>query len=671
MPPALPTADPASPWTLRLERAHALAHVAARAIGLVFEPNAHLGPAALCLEQGLASLYDAFDGRADGPTAISVARLRFWEAAILVARGGLPGALAALHGACKELGAAEERLPRVAFAVRLPLPLCAGDDLPPLHTIERASLAPTFRAPLVPEPETGPPVLALPEPTTFEELGAVAAAARRIAEGRAAAMVRAARRPPAEQRALPAPEDPPPGFAQVPPPAMTEDDFIRHWARECIDDIGMLGLQRAPLPGDSFRACLALERRMVKAVDALAAFGPVAVAYVERYAMDAPAADPMRIFAMAMIGGCLEGRDVLAGAERVLHRFGAGDPPVAGGFASAMKIAPNPFVPNVLRTLYASTDPACRAIAVEVLGHRGWLTTEELGVLAHEEEPRVFALALPALAAARDRNLGHAVTRALAHADLRVQEAALDAMAIAAHPRAAEAAREAACDELGDRALVRLAIVSDEEDARWLLARMRARPTAAAVEAVGWAGLVEAVPALLGLLEGDDQEVQLAAGAALDRLLGANLVDKIEVLPEALEDVEVTDPDPEPLAALVSTPEDQPAVGSPETLDVPSIDPARWRAYWAEHGRRYDPKQRLRRGNPYSPSVSLYELDRLPLGPEDRRRLHRELCARTGKVTHFDPSDFVSVQERSLAAWGALVRATGEAPGSWGRPKSR
>jgi hypothetical protein len=654
-----------------LERAHALAHAAARAIGLVLEPNAHLAPAARCLEQGLASLCDAFDGRADRPTAVSIARIRFWDAAILVARGGLPSALAALHGACKELVSAEERYPRVPFAARAPVPLCAGDELPPLHTIERASLPPAFRAPLVPEPETAPPVLALPEPTTFEELRAVAATARRIAEGRAAAMVRAARQRPAETKALPAPEDPPPGFAEVPPPAMAEDEFIRHWARECIDDIGMLGLQRAPLPGDDWRTCLALERRMVKAIDALAAFGPVAVAYVERYAMDAPAADPMRIFAMAMIGGCLEGRDVLAGAERVLHRFAPGDPPVASAFASAMKIAPNPFVPNVLRTLYASADPPCRAIAVEVLAHRGWLTAEELGVLAHEEDPRVLALALPALATARDRNLGHAIVRALAHADLRVQEAALDAMAIAAHPRAASAAREAACGELGDRALVRLAIVGDEEDARWLVARMRARPTAAAVEAAGWAGLVEAVPTLVELLDGDDQEVQLAAGAALDRLLGANLVDKIEVWPEALEEVEVRDPDPEPLATVVRNPRNELPVGSPETLEVPSTDPARWRAHWAEHGERYDPKTRLRRGNPCSPSVSLHELDRLPLGAEDRRRLHRELCARTGKVTHFDPSDFVVVQEKSLAAWGALVRATGETPGSWGRPMAR
>src|SRR5262249_13196132 len=95
---------------------------------------------------------------------------------------------------------------------------------------------------------------------------------------------------------------------------------------------------------------------------------------------------------------------------------------------------------------------------------------------------------------------------------------------------------------------------------------------------------------------------------------------------------------------------------------------ARWRAHWAEHGHRYDPDLRLRRGNPYSPSVSLYELDRLPLAPEDRRRLHRELAARTGKLTPFDPHDFVIVQEQRLVAWASLAKAPAEAPGPWGRP---
>ena len=182
------------------------------------------------------------------------------------------------------------------------------------------------------------------------------------------------------------------------------------------------------------------------------------------------------------------------------------------------------------------------------------------------------------------------------------------------------------------------------------------------------------LPRLIRLLEEGDDDAKLAAGAALYRLLGANILDTIEVLPEALDDAAIADPDPEgrpprrPLAELMSDPRDRPPPGSKEELELPSVDAERWRAYWNAHGPDLDPRLRLRRGHAYTPSVSLYELDRLPLGPDERRRLHRELAARTGRLTPFDPHDFVIMQEQSLAAWGAIVAAAGATAGSWARP---
>lgn len=76
--------------------------------------------------------------------------------------------------------------------------------------------------------------------------------------------------------------------------------------------------------------------------------------------------------------------------------------------------------------------------------------------------------------------------------------------------------------------------------------RMSAAPTPAAIEALGWGGLVDAVPALLRVLESEEEKVRLAASAAFDRSLGANLIESIEIMPEALEEVEVEDPDPDP-----------------------------------------------------------------------------------------------------------------------------
>lgn len=673
-----PLADPApdSAWLAHLELAHGFVHAAARVIEEQDEPSSYLAPAARRLEGGIVAMYDAFDGRADRVSSLGVAHARLLDAAIFMARAGLPTALAALEEACGELIAAEERFPRVPLAGRSAASLQAGLVLPVLHVVERASLSPLFRAPPVREIEPDLETLALPDPKTFAELAQVAEALRRHAK----ALRRAPASPKPRRLALPPPlpEDVPEGFAFVPPKPIHDDDFRRRWARECFEEIGMLGVQRLPLLDDDWRACQALEKRMIGALDALAALGPVALAHVERLALDAPAADAMRIFAAAMIGGCLEGRDALGGAERVLHRFGPGDPMVASAFASAMRLAPNPFVPSVLRALLIAPERGCRAIAVEVLAHRGWLTSAELSALSDEEDPAILALALPALASARHPDFQRLLVRGLGHPEARVQAAALDAMALAAHAEAAVAARAAVSGPLGEGALARLALVAGEDDARWLLERMKASLSPASIEAVGWAGLVAAVPALLDLLETSEKDdAKLAAGAALERLLGAGLKDTIEVLPEALEEVDVLDPDPDravkpravrSLAELTGDRRDSPPAGSSDSVEVPSTKPARWRAYWNEHHARYDPKLRLRRGQGYSPSVSLYELDGLSLAPEDRRRLHRELAARTGKITSFDPHDLVATQEQSLKAWETLVRGTSENSGAWTRP---
>lgn len=664
--------DPSSAWMNHLERAHALAHQAARTIAEFSEPNLYLRPAAKHLEQGVASIYDAFDGRTDRPTAINRAHGQLWEAAVAVARGGLPSALEPLRDACSELIASEKRLPLVALAGRPTTPFRASTAHPPLHVIERSSLAPSFKAPPVPEGQPAPIRPDFPQPKTFDELRATAEAMRKFAEERTKSL--AASPSNLEKPAPPPPEEPPPGYAYVPPNPTHEDDFIRHWARICFEDVGLLGVQRAPLLGDDWRSSSDLERRMLASVDALAALGPVAITHVEKLAMDAPAPDPMRIFAVAMIGGCLEGRDALGGAERVLQRFGAGDPLVAEAFVSAMKLAPNPFIPGLLRSLLHSSEMAARAIAVEVLAYRRLFTREQLEVLAKEEEPSILAHVLPVLATTRHPDFLPTITRVLEHRDARVIAAALDAMALGAHREAAASARKAVGGALGKQALSRLAIVADEDDASWLLAFMKDSQAVEAIEAVGWAGLIDAVPALISVLESGEDDAKIVAGAALERLLGANLMEAIEIEPEKMDDVVVHDPTPEPepsrqpLAEVVSDPRFLPPPGSKDKLELPSVDPEKWRAYWMAHGKRFDRKQRIRRGQPYSPSVSLYELDRLPLLPEERRRLQRELAARTGKWTFFDPHDFVVVQGDSLKAWEGLVAATEVLPGGWGRP---
>ena len=77
------------------------------------------------------------------------------------------------------------------------------------------------------------------------------------------------------------------------------------------------------------------------------------------------------------------------------------------------------------------------------------------------------------------------------------------------------------------------------------------------------------------------------------------------------------------------------------------------------------------RGSPYTPTVSLWELDAWPVTPVERRWLQRELVVRTGHLVRFDPHDFVAVQELSLQAWAPVAQRMSGSPGAWVRPMRR
>ena len=106
-----------------------------------------------------------------------------------------------------------------------------------------------------------------------------------------------------------------------------------------------------------------------------------------------------------------------------------------------------------------------------------------------------------------------------------------------------------------------------------------------------------------------------------------------------------------------------------ETLPQPTTERARWHAWLEEH--ELPRGKRLRRGRPYSPEVSLWELDAAPCTPVERRALHRELLIRTGAVVRFDPHDFVLTQEEALRAWQPHARRASSSPGGWLRPQPR
>jgi hypothetical protein len=645
-----------------------------------------LRPAARALERAFEALFDAFDERRPRfeATRASLSALEDASAELAPAAASDPAigfALEELRDARSALLEAGERLAPLVPRIPPPAPdLRASENVPALHAVDRASLTPGVRVPDPAPPEVSATPPALERPKTFEALAAAVKTLKERAGARSAPASDPTAALPGTETRPAVPPEPPFGFAEDVGRVESEEQFVRARVRDCFEEVAMIGVQRAPLLGDPWRTAQILERRMLAAIDAIVAMGPPALRALEPLTFDAPLKDPARVFALSMVLGCVHGRDALAIAERVFFALEPSDPAHAPHFAAALKLVPHADVPLALRTWLAG-DEAHRALAIDVLAYREMATDEEIARAA-VDEPAVAAVALPWLGLRRGPTLPEALDRGLASDDVRLRIAARRAMMLSGDRRTGPALRTAlSLDGVeGETAASWLGLVAGANDAAALLERALATPSRALVTAVGWAGSPAAVPALIGLLGSGDEAVVLAAAYALDRLTHAGLyeeaiVDADEIqapdVPEPAVDLDDGEAPRPPLARLVSDPRDLPAQPATETLRRPTIDAARWQAYWRERGPSFHQALRYRRGTPYTPLVSWRELDLFPCTPGERRLLHDELVARTGEPHRFDPHDFVPVQEASIKAWEEPARRASGQPGNWLLPLRR
>ncbi len=636
-------------------------------------------PVARALSVSAQRIFDAMDARGDALAAVRDAGAALEE--VLAWAGGRsaldPAAADMLERvtlARRKLTTAEHRLAseRPAPPTAPPLLMASGDE-PRLHQLMRRPIPVVFDAP--PSPPAEVAVVREPPrtPESFEELHATIAALR---------APRAATPAPLAGNALSGPSTNaaalPPGFADdTPRVAVGQIAFLEARCREMFEEVSMVALQRTPMPGEPWRESLLLERRMLAAIDAIAAIGPIAVEHVGRLWMDAPLRDGHHAFALAACLGAIAGRDALAGIEVALFAADRSDE-VAEGLVAALRFAPHDRLAGALASWLREEDPVVRAVAIEVLIGRGLATPQQLVTAADDEDARVAGPALIRLACAgaAHPDLAALVERAR-HADApRLVHAGHVAATVALLPFAASALGEQV-RESGDPDLTRwLAIAGDEADAAWLLEQAMVAAEPAAVDAVGWAGSGAAVAPLIGLLGTEDDALDAVVASALDRITGAGLLVEVAIDDDALDVSIPPDPpiagDRRPrLARVVSDPRDLPPEPEAETMLAPSRDPDAWARWLEERGGALDLRSRLRRGAPYAPTVVLGELDHGRVTPEERAELQGELVLRSGRHVALDPRDLVAAQLRAIEAWGPHARATSSAPGRWTMPTRR
>ncbi len=624
------------------------------------EPDEEVGQAAREVERALRCLYDVMDRRADSPQAFSD---------LLAAIDGARGSLGEGPGAIEQARATLDQIRMALGQATAPLQadpwppnreVFASGELPRLHRLTRPSLGPKLRV-APPEARVITAFEPLPPASSHEQLETYGARQREHIEAHLTQVFAAAQ---ADAHAQGGAEE---------AVASAEAPFISKWARECFDEVAMLGGQRQPMLGDDWRRTREIEDRLLWTLDAFASLGPRALQAVESLVLEAPAPDPELAFAAGLLLGSFEGRDALGLAERIA-RAQAADSAALQRFGDALMVAPHRDIETMLRSWLAESDPGFRVVAARVLASRRRLTEAELSDCAGDRA-EIAAQVLVPMALDGHPELDQHLRVALDSRRRRLRLAGWQTLTLTSRRNAAAQLQLQLDSELGDQAAILLAGVGSRDDGSLLTQRALGAPTVEALEAVALCGHVGAIEGVLELLRHDDQDIALAAARTLERITGAGLLAEVEIDADKLDPPELPEPDTGgfggspalPPRQRVSSSRLMPAEGSPDLLQLPAPDYDLWSRWWQEHREQFSAERRYRTGQLFTPLVVHAELNGPQLTIAERRNVGRELLLLGKEDVGFDVGAFVVVQEQALDRWGPKLQALGGTPGAWPR----
>jgi hypothetical protein len=516
-------------------------------------------------------------------------------------------------------------------------------DLP--RSVMRAAVpidAPPIKIDEAPEPPPPPP------PATMEAFLELVA--------RAQADLEAFEK--AQSDALPPPAPAPAAITVVPEEEairerfgvkITDFELLVERAKDCMDDLAMLGRMRRPSPDEPWASGDDSEDRMLTKLDAIVACGVDVYAELVHMLDDRPLPDPELTFGNVFFLCCVAGDDTFDEAVRLVELCDLGEPEMLAMVCDAFTFATHPRIDPFFSRWLSSPDVNRRALAAEVLRRRRVLAAPQIELLAKDGDERVLASAVRALV--RVPSHGGLLSSALGHSSDRVLSAALETSMLlrvrAGYERAVELVRAGN----GDRcdAIMYVAIAGGREARELLELELASRGHPASLRAIGWYGDVSFVPFLLGRLENGEPPVQDAALDALERLTGASITDVV----------------PEPRYQKDDLPFARARRDFTPTAPL-SLDPAPWRAWWKLHGHRAVAEHRYRWGHRWSPQDNLWELWQEDMLYRDRPFAAMELAVRSSRVD-LDWDDWVIRQRAAISQ----ERARPDVNVGWGTGLSR
>lgn len=461
----------------------------------------------------------------------------------------------------------------------------------------------------------------------------------------------------------------PPGFSNDPLPALSHEQWVEFHTRDCFGDIVALLPQRTPQLGEAWTAADVIERRLIANLDAIAALGDAGYRAVAVAAKHAVVVDAALCAGLALVSASVTSRDLLAVCEHLMLTWET-DESMWQAVANSWKITPGPWLGALCDRFVRSPDPRKQALALEVLGYRGWLTANDVQRLL-ERRSAPLASVLPHLHQLSPPDRDSWLRRLYAESSTPNGDASLWwASALNGYPPVSVILEHVAPNDASGQAWLLLALYGERKHAEDMLAAFAQGPTPELAYALGWAGLGSSIPVLIAALASEDPLLKAATAMALERITGAGLFEEVPIAPEQAMSPDVPEPVIEPtdsLATELGDPRDAPEEGSPDTIVLPAVTQLTWSEYWEHNSQRFATANRYRCGLPASPSVFVDELEYALRTPGDRRLIHKELVMRTGRRVHFDPHQWVDEQRVAIAQWRETVRSCPVPAGTWFR----
>lgn len=85
--------------------------------------------------------------------------------------------------------------------------------------------------------------------------------------------------------------------------------------------------------------------------------------------------------------------------------------------------------------------------------------------------------------------------------------------------------------------------------------------------------------------------------------------------------------------------------------DCPCMSPQQWETWWAEHGNKFSPNVRWRRGKVFSPGRCIQQMADPTLSCKERHWAYLELVIRTGQDFPFEADGLISEQRTAIEQW--------------------